>query len=269
MKRMILAIGLAVAFSVQVFADVTIKSTGTGKGMGMSAKMNTVTYLKGMKMRTDTVKGDTTDSVIFDLENQKMYSFNSKKKEADVWDMATISEEMSKVVEVKEIKSSIKPNGQTKQFGARTANGYDIEVSVPFVMGGEGGPELTMMMTGQTWVVKGAPGTADYAAFYKAAAEKGWIFSHPSAAKAQPGQARAMAEMYREIAALGGIPYEMNVDMQIRMGDVAVNPVALLSGLLGRRGGSTMTTIVESIETGALSDDLFTPPAGIQLVPKN
>lgn len=30
-----------------------------------------------------------------------------------------------------------------------------------------------------------------------------------------------------------------------------------------------MTTIVESIETGALSDDLFMPPAGYQLVPKN
>lgn len=258
MKRMILAVGLAIAFSVQVFADVTIKSTGTGKGMGMSAKMNTVTYLKGMKMRTDTVKGDSTDTVIFDLENQRMYSFNSKKKEADVWNMASISEEMSKVVEVKEIKSSIKPNGQTKQFGTRTANGYDIEVSVPFAMGGEGGPELTMMMTGQTWVVKGAPGTADYAAFYKAAAEKGWIFQDPKTAKASPGQAKANAKMYEQLASLGGMAYETTINMKAG----GEGPMA---GIMGKMMNMTMTTTTESIETGALAADMFAPPAGYKL----
>ena len=65
-----------------------------------------------------------------------------------------------------------------------------------------GNKDMTMMVTlaGPVWIVKDAPGTADYTAFYKAAVEKGWIFSDPRAAKGQPGQAKAMAEMYRQLA---------------------------------------------------------------------
>ena len=198
-----------------------------------------------------------------------MYFFDSRKKEVEVWDMAAFATELNTAVDTAGMKTSYAPNGQTKEVGGQAVEGYDIEMSVPFAMGGAGGPAMMLAMTGKAWVVKNAPGSTDYAQFYKAAADKGWIFTHPSAAKAQPGQARAMAEMYREIAELGGIPYEMNMDMEIRMEDVGVNPVALVGNLLGRPGKSTITTMVESIETGALSDELFTLPAGYRLVPKN
>jgi opacity protein-like surface antigen len=269
MKHILAATAVSICFASPAFADVTIKSVMDGKVLGFGGKTSGTAYIKGNKMRSDTDLGKSLQSTIFDLDAQKMYFFDSRKNEVEVWDMAAFAAELNTTVDTAGMKTSFAPNGQTKPIGGQNAEGHNVEMSVPYAMGGAGGQAMTLAMTGAAWVVKGAPGTADYAQFYKAAAEKGWIFSHPSAAKAQPGQARAMAEMYREIAALGGIPYEMNVDMQIRMGDVAVNPVALLSGLLGRRGGSTMTTIVESIETGALSDDLFTPPAGIQLVPKN
>ena len=38
-----------------------------------------------------------------------------------------------------------------------------------------------------------------------------------------------------------------------------------LGGLLGRIGTVSMTTLVQSVETGTLSDDLFAPPAGDKL----
>ena len=60
-----------------VFADVTMKATITGKGMGQSGSMNSTTYIKGNKMRSDVVMGDTTRTTIFDIDTQKMISFDS------------------------------------------------------------------------------------------------------------------------------------------------------------------------------------------------
>ena len=38
-----------------------------------------------------------------------------------------------------------------------------------------------------------------------------------------------------------------------------------LAGLLSKMGNTTMTTTVESVEVGPVSDDLFAPPAGYKL----
>jgi hypothetical protein len=263
-----LATTVAICFASPAFADVTIQSVMDGKVLGFGGKTPGTTYIRGNKMRSDADLGKRVQSTIFDLDAQKMYYFDSRKKEVEVWDMAAFASELNTAVDTAGMKTSYTPNGRTKEIGGQIAEGHDVEMSVPFAMGGAGGPAMMLGMTGEAWVVKGAPGTDDYAQFYLAAAEKGWIFIHPSAAKAQPGQARAMAEMYREIAALGGIPYEMNMDMQIKSGDVGVNPIGLVGGLLGRRG-STISTIIERIETGALSDELFELPAGYGLVPKN
>jgi hypothetical protein len=189
-----------------------------------------------------------------------MYMFDSKKREADVWDMAAFSAEMAKSVDISGLKASIKPNGQKKPFGSHNADGYDMDITVPAQLGGNKDMTMTINMTGPVWIVKNAPGAADYARFYKTAAERGWIFGDPRAAKGQPGQAKAVAEMYKQFADIGGIAYEM--DMQMKMGGGAGNP---LGGMLSRLGNVQMTTIVDDVQTGPLSDDLFAPPAGYKL----
>ena len=258
MKRTFLILGLALALAAHLSAEATLKQTATGKMMGMNGNMPSTTYLKGGKMRVDTVSGDKTLTSIFDVDNQKMYMFDSKKKEADVFDMAVFAEEMSKSVQVGAVKSSIKPNGQTRQIDGKTATGYDIAVSVPATMGGEGGMKMTVNLTGQSWIVKGAPGTADYAAFYKAAAQKGFIFSDPRAAKGSPGQAKAMAEMYEQFAEIGGVPYETVMDIKVS----GEGPMA---GLMNKMGAMSASTTTQSIETGPLAAELFAPPTGYKL----
>jgi hypothetical protein len=253
----ILAWGLA----LPAHADVTIKQTTGGKGLGISGTAPGSTFIKGNRMRTDVVVGDKTQTTIFDLDAQKMYVFDSKKKEADVWDMGQFAAELSKSVDVSSTKASLKPNGQTKQIGGRAAAGYDMEVSMRSALGGSKDLNMTVTMQGPMWIVKGAPGSADYNRFFKAAVEKGWIFSDPRAAKAQPGQAKAMAEMYNQLAEIGGIAYE--TDLHIKMG--GEGPMA---GLLARMGNLNMTTVVDSVDTAALADDLFAPPAGYKLSPK-
>lgn len=248
-----------VSLASPAYADVTVKSTGTGKGMGMGGNMSTTTYIKGNKMRTDTVTGDSTRTMIFDLDAQRLYSFDAKKKEADAWDMAAFSAQMSKSgVDTTGMKASVKPNGQTKQIAGKSATGYDMEISLPATMGGQSGMKITVILTGPMWVVKGAPGTAEYLNFYKAAVDKGWIFSDPRGAKGNPGMAKAMSEMYGQLAATGGIPYEQ--EMNVKM--AGEGPMA---AMMSKMGNISTTTTVQSVDTGAVAADLFAPPAGYKI----
>ena len=258
MSRFILVAIAALSLATPSFADVTIKSSMAGKGMGISGTTTSTTYIKGNKMRSDTVTGDTVRSVIFDIDTQKMISFDSKKKEATVYDMQKLGADMAKNVDTSGMKATVRPNGQTKQISGRTASGYDAEITVPAMMGGKDGMKMTVILTGPMWIVKGAPGTAEYMNFYKTAVEKGWFFTDPRAAKGQPGQAKAMAEMYRQLAATGGIPYEQ--EMNIKMS--GEGPMA---GIMAKMGNLTMTTTVTSVEASSVAADLFAPPADYKL----
>jgi hypothetical protein len=252
---------LVLVLGLTAFADATIKQTTSGKGMGMSGTMPGTVRIKGNKMRSDTTMGDKIQTTIFDLDAQKMYIFDSKKKEADVWDMAAFATEISKSVDTSNAKASFTPNGQTKQIAGHTADGYDMMISMDAAAGGGKDMQMTVTVQGPVWMVKKAPGAADYNRFYKAAVEKGWIFTDPRAAKGQPGQAKAMAEMYKQIAEVGGIAYE--TDMQIKMGGSGP-----MGGLFAKLGTMSMSTIVDGVDTGSLSDDLFAPPAGYKLKAK-
>ncbi|MGE0813190.1 MAG: hypothetical protein AB7O28_20545 [Vicinamibacterales bacterium] len=256
MTRAILTAAL-VAFAVTAHADVTIKQTMSGKALGINGSASSTTYIKGSKMRTEMVTGDTTRVSIFDLDTQTMYSFDSKKKEADVYSLGQLQADMAKAVDVSSITASFEPNGKTKDIAGKTATGYDMTMSVPTALGG-GDMKMTLTMTGPVWIVKGGPGAADWANFYKQAADKGFVFGDPRAAKANPGQSKAMGELYRKMAAVGGIAYETEMTMKME----GSGPLA---GLMAKMGGGTSTTTTTDVSAGALADDLFAPPAGYKL----
>jgi len=261
MKHVTLAAIVALAVAAPARADLKLTEATTGKGLGMTGNIASTTYIKGLKMRVDTNQGDKVQSMIFDVENQKLYMFDSKKKEADVWDMADFGKQIG-MMDSDGGTSSFKPNGQTKQINGKTATGYDMSIVMPTTMGdAKNGMKMTVNLSGTTWVVKGAPGSADYAKFYMAAADKGFIFVDPRAAKGQPGQAKARAQMYRQMAATGGVPFEtlMNIKMS------GEGPMA---GLMARAGNIEMNSNTQSAESVQLADDMFAPPAGYKLNPK-
>jgi hypothetical protein len=263
MKQAILASGLMLLTAVAARADVKMTQTVSGKGMmGIGGNSTSTTYIKGLRMRTDTASGDTVRSMIFDVEHQKIYMFDSKKKEVDVWDMADFGQQTGTMIDASAMKGSLKPNGQTKVIAGKTATGYDMNISMPTRMGdAKNGMDMLVTLSGPTWIVKGAPGTADFQKFYLAAAERGFIFTDPRAAKGQSGQAKAITAMYKEMAATGGVPYETTMDIKLG-GD---GPMA---AMMSKMGGISMTNTVQTIEAGPLADDLFAPPAGYKLSPK-
>jgi hypothetical protein len=172
--------------------------------------------------------------------------------------MAAFTREMSGSVKAEGMRASLTPNGQTKTIQGQNADGYDIEIVVPATIGGPGGIPMTILLTGSSWIAKGAPGAADYAAFYKGAAEKGWIFSDPRAAVGAPGQAKAMAQMYAEFAKIGGIPLESQMDIKAE-GD------GTIAEMMAKLGGVSTTTTIDSVEVTPLEDALFQVPADYTL----
>ncbi len=133
-----------------------------------------------------------------------------------------------------------------------------MDIIVPMTVGSM---QTTMLLTGTTWIAKGASGSEEFAAFYKGATEKGWIFTDPRAAKVSPGQAKAMVEMYAAFVKIGGIPYETNIDIKPQ-GEGSITEV------LARMGGVSTTTTTHSVETSPLADDLFQPPVEYKLEEK-
>lgn len=247
-----------VALAAPAFADITVKSTVVNKGLGNASTTTATTFIKGSKLRSDTVAGDTTRSSIINTDTMKMLSFDSKSKEVTTYDMTKLASDIGKNVQVSDIKASVTPNGKTKQVSGRAASGYDMAVSVPAQMGGAKGMKVLVSLLGPVWVVKGGPGTSEYMAFYKSAAAKGFFFGDPRSAGAQPGQAKAMGEMYRQLAATGGIPYEM--EMNVKMS--GEGPMA---AAFEKMGNISIVTTVTSVETGTLAADIFAVPAGYSM----
>jgi len=138
---------------------------------------------------------------------------------------------------------------------------HDVSLSLPFSpMGQPGqGMDLTMDLTGTVCLSTAVPGLADYQAFYKSAADSGFIFGDPRAARSPTGaaQAKAYAALVRKMAE-GGMALETHVTIDAS-GD---NPMA---ALMAKAARSDITTTVTKIETPALDAAEFDIPAGFKV----
>ncbi len=246
MNRLLIGFGLLLASAAPLRADVTISSTLAGKGMG-DAGMASKSYIKGTKMRTETA-GRVT---IMDAATRQMISLNPEKKEAVVYNLADLQANMQQMI-AGEPKVTMTPNGQTRTILNTPCAGYDLAMSIPMKMGDN---TMAMNMTGAIWIAKGVPGASDYAGFYTAAAENGLFFGNPDAARG-PGSAqlKSTVEMYRKIAALGGIAYQTEMQMKF-------DADGMMGSMMNKMGGGGLTTTVTAVSTEAVDASMFTVPA--------
>lgn len=232
-------------------AEVTITATQQGKGM-MAKLMSgeTVTRIKGGKMRGDTASGDGPTTTLIDLDAQMMAVLNHKAKEATVTNLGELQAAMGKMTD-NNTKAKVTPMGRRQEVGGRGCDEYQMEMTVPAFAD----PSSPIMVTtsGPFCIVKDSPGKDDYAAFYLKAADKGFVIAgDPRQAKAQPGQARSMTEVYRQMARLG-VPYL--IDLDFKMG--GEGPMGAIMGRLGFGFTSTVTRV--SVE--AIPDAMMAVPS--------
>lgn len=249
MIRTFCAAAVVGVLATPAMADVTVTAQVAGKG----GESQSITYIKGLKMRTDSSVLGTPTTTIIDIEAQKFISVNHKKKEAVVYNLAKFREDLDKSLKGAEATASLKPNTEKREIAGKACVGYDMSVTIPMAIGE--GMQMSMVMSGPVFIAKGAPGTADYARFHLAAAEKGFIASDPRVARGAAQQTKGMTQLYKAMAETGGIPYAMEIGVKVDGG----GPMA---GMMNKMmGGAAFTQTVTSVSTDAVADDKFALPA--------
>lgn len=254
MRRTLGAMAGVLLLSAPAWADITLTSKLTGKMAGGDGTTQVV-KVKGSKMRTDSTRGNDLTSTIFDVDAGKMIVLDHKKKEALVLDTAAIVETMGKGGGSIDVKTDLKPTSEKKQVAGYDCTVYDTNVTVTMSPGE--GMNIQMNMTGPACLSANAPGKAEYEQFYAAALAKGFFFSDPRAAKAQPGMAKAMAEASKKWAE-AGVPLSSTVTMKFEGG-------GMMTGMMNKMMGGPTTTELTKVDTETIPDTEFTTPAGYKV----
>jgi hypothetical protein len=253
--RILLAALIAAASAAQ--ADVTVTTQTSGKASIINVGGEGVTQIKGKRERTDSVVGGRTVSMIIDIDNLRFVDLDEKKKSATVTPLSSISEELQKLG-VGAPEATLTRTSQTKQIAGYPCTVHDVRVAMPFSPTGQTGQgmDMNMVLSGTVCLSTAAPGLADYQAFYKAAADSGFIFGDPRAAKSPTGaaQAKAYAELTRKMAAAG-----MALESHVTISATGDNPMA---GMMAKLAASDITSTVTKIETSDVAADRFDIPAG-------
>lgn len=253
----VVALGL-VASASTAFADVKLVAQMTGTMMGRTASGETVTQIKGNKMRTDQAMGGAQLSTIMDLDTGELITINHKSKEAEIWSIADFAKTMTDIgVSASGVNVKMTPTGESKDIAGHKAQGYDLSVSVKSAMANQPGMQMTVSISGPAFLSPTAPGVKDYANFYVSAAEKGFFIGDPRAAKMQPGNAKGMMEFYRAMAEKG-IPLESRNTIKLS-GD---GPMA---AVFAKMGGGEMSTTVTSVSDAPIADSTFAVPEGYKV----
>ncbi|HUQ10609.1 MAG TPA: hypothetical protein VM146_09865 [Steroidobacteraceae bacterium] len=262
LQRVWVSIGLS-ALSGAALADVTVTTQTTGK-MVIDLSGDAVNMIKGKKQRSDSTLRGKAQTLIIDIDGRRFVDLDAKKKVANVTPLDSIAEQLQKVG-VGTLEAKLTKTAQTKQIAGHGCTVHDISVSMPFSPTGNSGDgmDLTMNLSGTVCLATGVPGLADYQGFYRAAAESGFIFGDPRAAKSPTGaaQAKAYAALTRKMAEAG-----MALESNINIDAAGSGPMAALMGKLAK--GNIVTTVTK-IETGDLPAASFEVPADYKVKTKN
>jgi hypothetical protein len=250
MRRTFGVLASVMLVSAPAWADITLTSKMTGKMAGGDGTIQVV-KVKGSKMRSDTTRGSDMTSTIFDVDGGKMIVLDHKKKEAVILDTAAIVETMGKAGGSIDVKTDLKPTSEKKQVAGYDCTVYDTNVTVTMSPGE--GMNIQMNMTGPACLSANAPGKAEYEQFYAAAVSKGFFFTDPRAAKAQPAMAKAIAEASRKWAE-AGVPLSSTTSMKFEGG-------GMMTGMMNKMMGGPTTTELTKVDTGTIADSEFAAPA--------
>jgi len=241
-------------------ADVSVTTQTSGKASFLNVGGEGVSQIKGKRMRTDQVVGSKTVSLITDIDNMQFVDINDAKKSATVTPLASIADELQKVG-VGAMDATLTKTSQTKTVAGYPCTVHDMKVSMPFSPTGQPGQgmDATMVLSGTVCLSTAAPGLADYQAFYKAAADSGFIFSNPAVAKSPTGaaQAKAYATLTRKMAEAG-----MALESHVTISATGDNPMAQM---MAKLAASDITTTVTKIEVGDQPAERFDVPAGYKV----
>lgn len=248
--------GLATA----AFADVSVTTQTSGNASFLNVGGEGITRIKGHHQRTDQSSGKKMQSLVIDIDGRRWIDIDDRKKSARVTPLDTIASELQKI-NAGALSATLEKTAQTRTVAGYPCTVHDVRITLPFSPTGNAGDgmDLTMVMSGTVCLSTEVPGLSDYRAFYRAAADSGFIFGDPRTAKSPTGaaQAKAYAELTRKMAEAG-----MALESRINITADGSSPMAAMFSRLAK---SDITTTVTKVETGDVPAETFEVPAGYKV----
>ena len=258
----IAVLGLCVA---PLGADVTVTQTMTMEGAaaammppGQMPKM--VMRIKGMKSRADIDAGGQVVSAITDLAARQVIMLMPGTKVAQVITPETVAAGGAPLA-MPAVDVTLTPTGKSQTIDglACDEHAFSLAVDMAAMGGGEMPPEaraamkdVTMKMDGSIWIAKAAPGTAEWVAFYKAAADSKLL---TAISGMKPGQPGGLDKLFAATAAAPGIPYLTEMTMRFE----GTGPMV---EAMNKMGVMKIVQRVTSVSTEPIADTLFAVPEG-------
>ncbi len=230
LKRVVTIAGIMTLAVSGLLADFTYQETSTITG-GMMMSMMRVAGVFSKQARepiqsTISVKGDrmvhrsANHASVIDLGSGTITTIDLQRKQYSVMtfdEMKQMMEQMSQKMQKNDkaemkFKVSADATGKTKQV-----SGFDAkEMIMKMEMEGtdkESGQKGGMTVTTDMWIASGIPGYQEVRNFYKRMAEKiNWTPGGNMFA-ANPQVSGGMAEVYKEVAKLDGVPVQQLITM--------------------------------------------------------
>jgi hypothetical protein len=272
---------LALACSFAAHADFSY--TQTRKGGPAASNAATKHYFKGQKMKTESA----SVSSIFDLDAQTMTSLNHATKTYTVTKFSEIGQSIKSAGV--DAKAEVRQTGQKKNINGYNATEVVMTMTMDSPQATKTGMQMTMEMS--MWLSSDPPGAQELRAFYQKNMDK-----FPWAAMAAGGNAgmqKAMADMQKQVAQLGGIAVlqvtkmkSMGNDAQMaqmqqgmaqaraqmeamrkqggKQAEMAEQALARMGPAASGAGGSMFEVTMESsgFSTASIPDSVFAIPAG-------
>ncbi|MBS1856222.1 MAG: DUF4412 domain-containing protein [Acidobacteria bacterium] len=276
---------LALACAFAAHADFSYTTTRKGGPGGAAAGDTTSKYfLKGQKMMIQSAMSTT----IMDFDAQTITTINPGSRTYKVTKFSDLGQTMQNAKVDAQVE--VKETGQKKNVNGYNASEVVMTIAVDSPQAGPAGMKMGMEM--DMWLSSDPPGTGELRAFYQRNMGKfPWqaMFSGGGNASMQ----KAMADMQRKMAELGGVPVLQVMKMksmgnaaqtaQMQAGmeqararleemkkqggqqaQMAEQMLARMGAMGGGSGGSMFEITMESsgFSTASIPDSVFAVPAG-------
>jgi len=233
LRRLVAIIGFATLGAATLLADFSYQETSTITG-GMMLGLMKVAGVFSKQARepihsTVSVKGDRmvhhsqTHASVIDLASQTITSIDMQRKTYSVMtfdEFKQMMDQMSQRMQKNDkgemnFKVSADSTGKTKQVAGLEAK----EMVLKMEMEGtdqQSGQKGGMTITTDMWVASGVTGYNEVRDFYKRMAEKVNWAPGGNMFMTNPNAAKGMAEVYKEVAKLDGVPVQQFITMGVQ-----------------------------------------------------
>ena len=272
MKRWFSTVAALVFFSAALRADVTLVQTTTIEGgmaqmaaqSGQNISPTITTKIKGSKSRTDVVSGPINISTIVDLAAKQLIILRADQKTATI--VTPPAAPTTPTAQGPTMGATVKPTGKSQTIDGVQCDEYTFTTSVDMSSmsaNAQMPPEAAAMMkgvkilvAGSAWMAKDAPGAAEYVAFQKTLSASDLA----SSASGMVGMSiPGLPEALKAMSSANGVTY-------LNESTITFEGEGQMVEMMKQMGPMKVTTKVSSINTDAISDELFKVPEGYTIV---